>query len=127
MFRSGRSVGRSERLIAAFDPVSDHYDVTTDGQRFLVITPEGQLTARFSVNDAADECLRFLERGRKEGFTSSTTLERDEAFEELRARGPLKREIASARAEEQCARLALADASSRRRDPNSRSLSSSNP
>jgi hypothetical protein len=33
----------------AVDPVSDQYDVTADGQRFLVIMPEGQQTARLTV------------------------------------------------------------------------------
>ena len=37
------------QLRLVFDPVFDQYDVTADGQRFLVIIPEGLQTSRLTV------------------------------------------------------------------------------
>jgi hypothetical protein len=68
------------------------------------------LARHFAMLGAEDACVRLLTRARTEGFTSSTALQRDEVFRDMRRRAAFRREIERASAVEQSARLALSGA-----------------
>jgi DNA-binding winged helix-turn-helix (wHTH) protein len=65
------------------------------------------LSRHFALLGAGDECTGLLQRARTEGFTSSYTLEHDEAFASVRDHQGFQREIRESRATERETRRAL--------------------